>query len=511
MTPVMNGRAHKGDLTVDCDVVVVGSGASGAVIAAHLAEAGQRVIVLDEGPFIPALTHGAMRPSESLRHMWRSGAMTVMLGLGDTPAINVTMGRGVGGSSALTGGVCFRIPEHILHRWRKERGLSEFSEAHLEPFYADVERSVHVEEVPAHMQSLGTRRFVEGATKNGAVMEPMRRNTEGCNGCGRCNFGCPHGAKLSVDLTYLPRAAAKGAQIISDCLVHRVRMEGNRAVGVEGRLLNGPKGKAEGNLLVHAKRVVLAAGAAFTPAILRKSGVTGVSEQVGKNVTVHPGFRMIARFDEPVRGWEGALQSVFTSSYERDGLTLTGLFIPPAVLAATMPGLGPELLHRAQHVPNLAIFGGMIHDEGGGRIWPGLGREPFMTYRMSKEDRARVPHIIRVMGEAFLAAGAKEVFPPVLGAPAMDADAFRKYPFERVPGHLIECSSQHPLGSTRMGKTREHSVVDTMGQVWDTRGLHIADGGIIPTSLGVNPQISIMTLATRIAFHLREQRAAGSA
>ncbi len=509
-TPVVSGRAHPPGqpLELDADVVVVGSGASGAVVACELAEAGQRVIVLEEGPFVPGLDHGQMRVSESLRHVWRGAGLTVAYGLGDTPHINMTMGRVVGGSSVITGGVCFRVPGAVLDVWQKQRGLTELNDASLEPCYRSVEQAVHVETVPEHMRSRSTELFAAGARLRGLEMKPIRRNTEGCNGCGRCNFGCPHVAKLSVDLTYLPRAAARGARIFADCLVDRVLMKGERAVGVTGHVLNGKHGRPGDAFVVRARRVVLAAGAAFTPLLLRRSGVTGVSGQVGKNVTVHPGFRMIARFDEPVRGWAGSMQAAYTDSLEHDRITLVGLFIPPAIMAATMPGIGPALLRRAGQVGHLAVFGGIIHDEGGGRVWPGPGREPVVTYRMARQDRALVPRVMREMGEVFFAAGAREVFAPVLGAPGMDADTFRKYRFEDVHARDIECSSQHPLGSCRMGMTREHSVVDPHGRVWDTKGLYVADGSIVPTSLGVNPQLAIMTLATRVAWRMREERVA---
>lgn len=504
MKPIESGRDWKGRMELDCDVVVVGSGASGAVVACTLAEAGHDVVVLEEGPYVAAADYGAMRPSESLRYAWRGAAVTVAYGLGDTPHINLTMGRVIGGSSVLTGGVCFRVPPSILHRWRTERGIAEMTEEELEPYYREVEEAVNVETVPEEMRSRSTRLFVLGAQRRGIEMHPMRRNTENCNGCGRCNFGCPHQAKLSVDLTYLPRAQKAGARIVSDCLVDRVTMKGDRAVGVTGRVLNGKHGKPGDELVVRARRVVLAAGAAFTPLLLRRSGVTGVSDQVGKNVTLHPGFRTIALFDEKVEGWKGAMQSAYGDVHDPEGLTLTSLFIPPAVLAATMPGVGPELMRRAANVPHLALFGGIIHDEGGGRVWPGLGREPILTYRMHRRDRSLIADLVRIMGEAFFAAGAKEIYIPVLGAPPLDADQFRAFPFETVKSRDIECSSQHPLGSCRMGMTREHSVVDTFGKVWDTRELFVVDGGIVPTSLGVNPQLTIMTLATRIAHRLRE-------
>lgn len=503
---VHSGADHRGPLELEADTVIVGSGAGGSVVATELAEAGERVVVLEEGSYIPPKDHGAMRPSQSLRSMWRGGGLTLAFGLGDTPSINVTMGRCVGGSSVLTGGVCFRVPENVLRVWREQRGLSEFTSESLEPCYRAVEERVNVETVPDAMRSRGTQLFAEGAARHGFEVKPMRRNTRGCRGCGRCNFGCPEGAKLSVEQSYLPRAVARGTQIWSACLVDRVTMRGERAIGVEGRLLNGAQGRAGSTLRVRARRVVLAAGAAHTPLVLRRSGIAQGSGQLGKNVTLHPAFRMLARFDERVEGWKGALQSAYADAFEDEGITLTGLFVPTGVLATTMPGFGPELARRARDIPHLAMFGGLIHDEGGGRIWPGLGREPILTYAMSRIDRARIPRVIRLLGEAFLAAGARELFPPILGAPGMDADTFRRFPLESVPAHKIECSSQHPLGSCRMGVTREHSVVDPWGRVWDTKGLFVVDGSIVPTSLGVNPQLSIMTLATRLAWRMRENR-----
>lgn len=501
---IVAGRDLVGDQHLDCDVVIVGSGAGGSVTAAILAEAGQRVIVLEEGPYVRPETYGAFRPSESLRRIWRDGGLTAALGVGDTPLINVTMGRCVGGSSVLTGGVCFRVPDHIMDVWVRERGLTALDAEALEPCFQAVERSVHVEEVPAAMRSRGTALFAEGAQRMGYEMAPIRRNTVGCNGCGRCNFGCPCQAKMSVDVTYLPRAVAHGAQVVSDCQVDRVLTRGDRAVGVTGRLLRDGRRRGA-RVTVSARRVVIAAGSFHTPLLLRRSKVGRRHKQVGRHLTLHPAFRMTARFDEPVLGWQGALQSAWSGAFEARRITLVGLFVPPSVVAATLPGFGPEHARRAREMPHLAMMGGLIHDDGGGVVRPGPGREPLVTYRMAREDRAAVPEVIRLMAETFLAAGAREVFLPVLGLPPVDADGLRRFDLEGVPAGRLECSSQHPLGSCRMGTAPDHSVVDPDGQAWDLRELFLVDGSIVPTSLGVNPQLSIMAMATRIAWQLRER------
>ena len=505
MSDVSHGREHEGDLQLDADVVIVGSGAGGAVVAAVLAEAGQRVVVLEEGPHVPGEQLGKMRPTESMRHVWKDGGTTVAIGLGDTPVVNVMMGSCIGGSSVITGGVCFRTPDKVLHEWSSVMGLRELTHEGMDSAFASVERAVHVEEVPIAMRSRSTTLFGEGLQRAyGVELTSLRRNTKGCNGCGRCNFGCPHGAKMSVDLTYLPRALKAGAQIVSDCVVDRILTRGDRAIGVAGRVKNGNRGKPGSSLVVRARRVVVAAGAYGSPLLLKRSRVGRISGEVGKNLTLHPGFRIMARFDELVNGWKGALQSAYTDAFDAEGITCVGLFIPPGALAGTMPGIGPAHAARAQGIPHLAIFGGMLHDDPGGRVHDVFGH-PVMTYRMSRRDRAAVPRLLRMMAKIFFAAGAREVILPVLGMGAVTPDSLDALDLEHVPGKMLECSSQHPLGTCRMGASAHHSVVDPDGQAWDLRELYVADGSILPTSLGVNPQLSIMAMATRIAWKLRER------
>src|SRR5262249_5906049 len=156
-----------------CDVVVVGSGASGAVVATELALAGQDVVVLEEGPHVAPGVYAKMRPSESLRNLWRDGGTSFALGVGDSPTINATMGRCIGGSSVLTGGVCFRIPESVMDVWAKQHGLGELTAKKMEACFSHVERAIHVEEVPVALRSKSTILFGEGAKRLGFDLAPM--------------------------------------------------------------------------------------------------------------------------------------------------------------------------------------------------------------------------------------------------------------------------------------------------------------------------------------------------
>lgn len=444
-----------------------------------------------------------MRPSESLETMWREGGTTAVLGVGDTPIINVTMGRAVGGSSVLTGGVCFRTPDWVLSEWTEKHGLVGFTPRDLEPYFDDVEKRASISEVPVDARSKSTALWAQGAQARGIEVKPTRRNTVGCEGHAQCNFGCPIGAKMSVDRSYLPTAVEHGALIVSDVLVERAIQKVGCAAGVEGRLL-GPDRKPRGKVKIHADTVVFAAGAAHTPELLWKSGVR--LKHIGRNLTLHPAFRVIARFDEPVRGWSGALQSAYTDAFEDEGVTLISVFVPPFAVAAGVPGFGAAFTGRVRDLENLAMFGGMIHDEGGGRIYPNpFGREPIITYKMSKKDRALVPRVVREIGETFLAAGARELYLPVLGHDPVKPSELAGLDLESVPMSRFECSSQHPLGTTRMGTSKHDSVVNDEGRVWDVDGLYVVDGGTVPTSLGVNPQETIMALATRFAERIYDR------
>lgn len=502
---IVEGRGTPGDLSLRAEVAVVGSGASGAVVARELAEAGVDVVVLEEGPNIPPEVYGRFRVTETMRHMARLGGSQVALGIGDSPTISVLSGRAVGGSSTMTGGVCFRIPPGVLNRWERDLGLPGWSEADLEPAYVEVEREIQVVEVPVEMRSRGTRLFAEGAAKKGIEVKSLRRNTSGCLGAARCNFGCPTQAKLSVDLTYLKKATAKGARLLSDCLVEKVLSRGGRAAGVSGRVLNGPDGKPGGRLTVEAGVVVLCAGTLHTPKILARSGVARRGRHLGRHLTLHPAFRVGALFDARVEGWKGALQSAYADALEKRGITFVGVWAPVNIAAAGMPGVGPAHQELVRKMPHLALFGGLIHDEGGGRLLTVPGREPLLLYRMARRDKERMLEGMRVLAECFFEAGARRVLLPIYGLEPIDRPDRLRVLDEPIPARRFESIAFHPLGSARMGATSRGGCVAASGESFDLPGLYVADGSLFPTSIGVNSQLPIMAVATRIAWSLRDR------
>lgn len=500
---VLRGREQAAPFYADVDVVVVGSGSGGATVARALAREGRSVLVVEEGGYYTPQEYGQFSPSNTFRRMGREAGLAVAVGKGDTPLISLLAGKSVGGSSILTGGVSFRIPEEVLEDWSTRLGLEGFAPDVLAPYFERIEEAVHVETVPEVMRSRSTALFVEGADKVGITMKSMRRNTRGCRGAARCNFGCPHGAKMSVDISMLPQASKNGARILSDALVERIDITSGAARGIKGRFLD-ETGEPRVKFEIRAKVVVVACGSLHTPLLLQKSGLSSV--HVGRHLTLHPAIRVGALFDEEVNGWDGALQSVYSDQFHHDeGIWLNGVYTAVNVLAAAFPGIGREHRRLVKQIPHLAFFGGMVHDEGGGHVRRWISREPMITYEMVKRDKARLLKSIHILGRIAFAAGAREVLAPIFGMPTIKKESELDFLLEdKIPASKVECMSFHPLGSARMSTTREAGVVKPTGETWDVDNLFVIDGSVLPTSIGVNSQIPVMTVALKMAEGLAE-------
>jgi choline dehydrogenase-like flavoprotein len=217
-------------------------------------------------------------------------------------------------------------------------------------------------------------------------------------------------------------------------------------------------------------------------------------------MTLHPGFRVGAIFDEVVEGWDGALQSVYSDHFASDGITLVSVYPPASVLSAAFPGVGPHHRAHVHKMPNLAVFGGMIHDQGGGRVHRWLGREPMVTYRMAEGDGPRLLRAITIVARMGFAAGAREIAMPIFGIDTLKNERELE-DFVAHPPHMrrVECTAYHPLGTAKMSVDPRAGVVKETGEAWQVDNLFVADGSVLPTSIGVNSQLPIMGVAHKIA------------
>ena len=490
-----------GDVRTECAVVIVGSGAGGATMAAELADAGVDVVVVEEGGYHPtgSFTAGAGR---ALRTLYRDAGVGLALG---RPPVLFSEGRCVGGSTVVNGGMSWRTPARVLDRWAAA-GIAGIGAADMEPHFAKVESRISVAFQDPETIGADMRLLKAGADAKGWQIIPNLRNQLHCAGTNNCTNGCPTGAKRSMLVTNIPRALDRGARLFADCRVERINRSPAGVTGVEGRFVR-PGGRPGPRLSVRSRVVVAAGGAVQTPALLARSGLRSRSGQLGRNLTLHPNAKVVAFFDEEVLGWQGVHQAYQVREFTADGILLTAVNLAPSLVALGMPGYGRDLGELMAGYNHMVTAGCLVEDTGRGRVRhvPGLGLQ--VTYQLTDTDAERVVRGIGYTAELMFAAGARRVLLPFAGAPQVrDPAGLRDVLARPVPKKSIELFTVHLMGTCRMSGDPRRGVVDGFGAFHGVPGLFVADASLFPGPIGVNPMETIMALAVRNAGRLIEQR-----
>ncbi len=390
-----------GDTVLDADVVIVGSGAGGATLAAELAEAGLDVVMIEEGRYWTTRDFTA-EASAMTRQLYRDGGASMAIG---DPPVMFQEGRAVGGSTVINGGMSWRTPERILERWRREAGLEHIEMPDMAAHFERVERRINVRHQDPETIGVDNALLKRGADAKGWKIIPNLRNQVHCAGSNNCAFGCPTGAKQSALVSYVPRALHYGARLLSDVRVDKILMHGKRAIGVQGHVV-GEDGERGHRVVVRGKLVVSACGAIHTPALLARSGVRSPSGRLGKNLSLHPNVKLAAVFDEPVRGWEGVHQAYQVREFEGEGLLFAAVNIPPGVIAMTAHERGAELGRMMAEYDRTVIAGMLCEDSNTGRVRTINGR-PQAFYQLAQLDAEKLIRGVALLSELLFAAGAR--------------------------------------------------------------------------------------------------------
>jgi choline dehydrogenase-like flavoprotein len=486
------------DVDLDCDAVVVGTGAGGAPVACELAEAGYRVVMLEEGPYYRTADF-TWDATTSIRRLYRNAGTEIIYG---RPNIIFSEGRCVGGSTVMNGALSWRTPEKILKRWAWELGLDELSPERVEPIFERVERAVHV--APQDPDSLGPDVHIlkRGADRLGYRTMPVTRSQIRCRGTNQCIFGCPTGAKQSTLVNYVPRALHAGAHLFANCRADRIRVHGGRAAGIEARMVDETGHREGPRVRITAPVIVLACGAVHTPGLLLRNRLANSSGQLGRHLLCHPNVKAYGIFDEEIRPWQGAIQGWQVREFIDEGILITTSGVPPPLAALGVPYLGAEAQEVMKDYNRMLMAGALIEDTTSGRVSRFFG-EPRMTYQLQPVDFERMLRALALCCEIYFAAGARKIYLPLDGCePFTTPDDIRKLYQRRWKPEAFEVLTVHAMGTCRMGKDPRRSVVGPWGETHDVPGLFVADASVFPSAIGVNPQISIMMLATRTAQFL---------
>lgn len=485
--PPFEPERPSGDLELDCDVCVIGSGAGGGTAAGVLAAAGLEVVVLEAGGPASVLTEEL----DALRELYLDGATSAS----EDQSVDFLAGGCLGGGTWVNWTTSLRPPEEVRAEWA---GLG-VSADELEQSLDAVSERLDVNE--EHAEASSRDRVLErGLRALGWHVAAQPRNTRGCDQggvCGYCGFGCALGAKRSTVETWLADAVAAGARVLVGTRAERVVVERGAATGVEASA-NGAR------VRVRARAVVAACGAVHTPALLARSGLANAS--IGRNLHMHPVTLVVGEFEEEIRPWEGSLQSRHSEQHARldggYGVRYETPPVHPGLFGAALPWDGARAsLDLARRYAHLVPVFPLLRDRDGGEVVVDRAGEPVVRYRLSRYDLRHLRAGFVGAARILEAAGARRIVStharPVTWEPGRggagrflaEADARGWEP------NRVLLASAHLMGTARVGPSPAVSACDPIGETWEVANLVVCDGSAFPTASGVNPMLTIAALA----------------
>jgi len=497
--PALEGRT----LHEDADFVVVGTGPGGAVVARELAEAGRSVIAIEEGPFYrpEEQTPSAIR---TMRDLFAEQGLRFTKG--NTP-VRTFQARALGGTSVVNSAICWRAPQSVFDDWQRRYGVEGLSRELLDPYYERAEREAAVAPTPEEAWGRKGRLFNAGCTALGVDSAPTNRAIRECRGCSECFHGCRINAKQSMDRCYIPAAIEHGARFFTSSRAEELIYEGGRVAGVRAYVLEPGTGKRVGQIEVRAKAVVLCAGVMASPLLLLKNQLPGMSRFVGQNLCFHVGVAVAGVFREEVNPWTGGTQDWHTMAYVSEGLHMEVLWVPSALLMARVPGFGTSFQNALAELKHTAFWCISCPHSSRGRLTAGSDWEPRLRLDLNDADVALLKRGMDLMVDHFFAAGAVVVRPGLAGFDPEIRTPEQVEALKRVRPkcHQLVVAGNHVYGTCAMGADPARSVVDSNCAVHGVADLYVCDTSIFPSQTAVNPQLTLMAVAGRLADVLNER------
>jgi choline dehydrogenase-like flavoprotein len=511
----VRGGPH-GDLPsqLSCDVAIVGSGAGAGITADLLTLAGLSVVLIEEGP-LKSSSDFRQIESDAYPNLYQESASRKTR----DKAIGILQGRCVGGSTTVNWTSSFRTPSATLQYWRQRFDLSELTDAALGPWFLQAEQRLSIGPwlTPPNANN---QRLQLGAARLGIPAAAIQRNVKGCWNLGSCGMGCPTNAKQSMLVTTIPAAMDRGATLlvqaraqtfdIADGKVSRLRCV---PVAINGQ----PSGADACEIL--ARHYVVAGGAINSPALLLRSKAPDPHARLGQRTFLHPVLLSMAIFDEPIEGWQGAPQTMYSDHFldvapidGPIGYKLEAPPLHPVIASSTLPGFGAEQAQALREFAHTHALLALLRDgfndgSPGGNVGLRGDGSPVLDYPLTSFLMEGARRALLSMAEIQFAAGARIVTPGHELATRCKSwpEARATIQALRMEPHVTRVMSAHVMGGCGMAGRAELGVTRPDGRHWQIENLSVHDGSLFPTSIGANPQLSIYGLVNKLATQLARE------
>ncbi|MFN7973226.1 MAG: GMC oxidoreductase [Acidobacteriota bacterium] len=492
-------------LEKELDIAIIGSGAGGGAVAlelAPLAAQGARIAVLEWGPRyrLDEMTGGEIEMATKL-YFDGGGFLT------RDRSMTLAFARAFGGSTVVYTGTSLPIPEETVARW----GIAGLAGADLRRRSEKFAAQNHVHLLEEHLVNDNNRLFRDGCRALGYRVEQFPINVKGCQGAGMCNLGCPNGAKQGTHVVQLPAAEQQGVEMVSHCRVHRITDRGCEAT-VAPATAGAPSPWEPGDYRIRAKVVVAAAGAVNSPALLLRSRLPVSLPALGRYFTCHPALILVAQHGRAITNYRGHPKSYYCDQFaESHRFLLETCMYFPFVTAKNLAGFGPEHSALLAHMDRLQMILVLALDPASpeNRITVDASGQPVVDYRITAEMKQALLDSMKTSARIFFAAGAERVHAPASRKFLIEASEKDRIDdlvtMDELKLGKVSITSAHLMGGCRMGASPESSVTDAWGQVHGLPWLFVADASLFPSSAEINPYLTIMAFADRVAERIKSR------
>ncbi|MBK25332.1 MAG: GMC family oxidoreductase [Halobacteriovorax sp.] len=509
---IIDGRQISNDLTLDFDIVIIGSGSGGAMAAQVLSKRGYKVLVAEEGP-LKLTSDFKMREAKAYPELYQESAGRLTKDKG----IKILQGRNVGGGTTVNWTSSFKTPKRSLDWWKDRWKVEGCSESQMLPYFEEVEKRMGIRpwDIPPNENN---ETLAKGLTKLKLSHGVISRNVIDCQNLGYCGMGCPVGAKQSTLVSLLPEAIKNGATLGHHLRCEKLILEKGKVKGVYLRAMDTSCLRPSSRkILVKAKKVILAAGAIGSPAILLRSKVADPFHLVGKRTFVHPVCLSGAMMDSEVEAWQGAPQVIYSDHFletrphsGKMGFKLEVAPIHPVILSSVIDMHGDKHRYVMENYPYFQVIIALLRDgfhpeSVGGEVYLKQDGSPGLDYKISPYVWNGIRDAWLASAEIQFAAGAKKVWPIHREADFYTSWSEAKASIMKLPLEVLNAKivSAHVMGGCAMSEEEKLGVVDSLGKHHQLENLYIMDGSIFPTSVATNPMESILGFALKNAQALK--------